>query len=220
MSDDASGLMLLVTAVWLVGVGVAFYVTRVGALRRLDASLVGTSIRETLTFAYCVALPVVLVMAGVISRDRLGLPTLETPDAALDLVRGMGWGVAATGAALISLWLGVSPLGARLPAATWTAVRDAGYLEPLWMLLRTAPAALLNDDGIGALIGMAGGIVLFAALGRFERPRTEARLGQLAVDLATTLVSALLFLATHNLLIMIFAHAALRVAAGLRRPTL
>ena len=120
----------------------------------------------------------------------------------------------ASAAAIVTLRLAARSIGAVLPGAAWTAARDALYLETLWALLRAAPANLLDDPYWGAIIGLGFGLGLFAALGRFNRPRSPAAIGQLGVDLACLLASALAFFATRNLPLCIGAHMAIRLGAS------
>jgi hypothetical protein len=162
-------------------------------------------------FLYCVAVPALLLIAGVISRDDLGVPDGQTLS---DWLRGAGIAASAAAAVIATLRLGARSVGALLPPTAWTLLRDAIYLETLWAFLRAAPANLLSDPYWGAIAGLALGLGLFAALGRFDPPRTPGAIGQLGVDLACLLASALVFYATRNLPLCMAAHAAIRFGAS------
>jgi len=180
-------------------------------LARLDASTLGASLREVAVFLYCVALPVLLLISGVVGSDDLGVPDSI---ALADWLRGTGIAASAGAAAIVTLRLAARSIGALLPAPTWTAVRDAIYLETLWALLRAGPGDFLNDPYWGAIGGVALGLGIFAALGRFDPPRSPAALGRLGVDLACLLASALVFFATRNLPLCMAAHALIRLGAS------
>ena len=47
-------------------------------LARLDASSLGATLREVVVFLYCVAVPALLLIAGVLGRDDLGVPDGQT----------------------------------------------------------------------------------------------------------------------------------------------
>jgi hypothetical protein len=208
-------------AVWLTGILGILLTRRADQgrwLARIEASILGATLREVVVFLYCVAAPAVLLIAGVISRDGLGDPDGQT---LTDWLRGAGIASSAAVAAVVTLRLAARSIGAVLPGAAWTAARDALYFEMLWAFLRSAPANLLADPYWGAILGIAFGLGLFAALGRFNRPRSPAAIGQLGVDLACLLASALVFFATRNLPLCIGAHMAIRLgasAAAIRAP--
>lgn len=180
-------------------------------LDRLDASALGATLREVVVFMFCVALPVLLLISGVVSRDSLGVPDGQSLPIWL---KGGGIAASAGAAAVVTLRLAARSVGARLPAATWTAARDAIYLETLWALLRAGLGGFLDDPYWGAIGGIALGLGIFAALGRFDRPRTPAAAGRLGVDLACLLASALVFYATRNLPLCMAAHALIRLGAS------
>lgn len=201
-------------AIWLAGIVAILLVRRADHgrwLTRLDASSLGATLREVVVFLYCVAAPALLLIAGIISRDDLGVPAWQT---LTDWLREAGVAASAAAAAVVTLRLAARSVGALLPAPAWMAARDAIYLETLWALLRAGPANALNDPYWGAIGGLALGLGLFAALGRFDPPRTPAAVGQLGVDLACLVASALVFYATRNLPLCMAAHAAIRLGAG------
>ena len=201
-------------AVWMAGILGILIFRRADHgrwLARLDASSLGATLREVVVFLYCVAVPALLLIAGVLGRDDLGVPDGQT---LADWLRGAGIAASAATAAAVTLRLGARSVGAVLPGAAWTAARDAIYLETLWAFLRAGPASMLNDPYWGAISGMAFGLGLFAALGRFDPPRTPPAMGQLGVELACLLASALVFFGTRNLPLCMAAHAAIRLGAG------
>ncbi len=200
-------------AVWLAGLLASLLSRRADHgrwLARLDASSLGATLREVVVFLYCVAAPALLLIAGVLSRDDLGVPDGQT---LTDWLRGAGIAASAAAAAVVTLRLAARSVGAMLPAPAWTAARDAIYLETLWAFLRAGPAHYLDDPYWGAISGMALSLVFFAALGRFDPPRTPGAVGKLGVDLACLAASALVFFATRNLPLCMAAHAAIRLGA-------
>ncbi len=217
--DPRAELLLWTAIVWLIGVvGVlaARYAEDGRWLARLSASTVGAAGREVLVFLYCVTLPALFLITGLVSREMLGFPDAGGGLTFEDWARGAGLATVAAAFALVSLRLGVTRLGAILPPPGWALVRDAVYWEALWALLRAAPALWMGGPYEGVAVGAAADLGFLLALGRFAAPRTAETLGQLAVDLACLLVSGLIFFATRNLALCIAAHTVVRLAASLR----
>jgi hypothetical protein len=201
-------------AVWLAGMVAILLARRADQgrwLSRLSATSLGAALREVVLFVYCVVTPALLLIGGIVGRDTLGLPDGQT---LTDWLRGAGIAASAAAAAILTLRLGARSVGALLPAAAWTALRDAIYLESLWALFRAGPASLFNDPYWGAITGVALGLAVFIALGRFEPPRAPGTIGQLGLDLACLLASALIFFATRNLPLCMAAHSAIRLGAS------
>jgi hypothetical protein len=89
-------------AIWLAGIVAILLVRRADHgrwLTRLDASSLGATLREVVVFLYCVAAPALLLIAGIISRDDLGVPAWQT---LTDWLREAGVAASAAAAAVVT----------------------------------------------------------------------------------------------------------------------
>lgn len=201
-----------------------------------EETTAGALLREVGLFAFMVGLPFGALISGASGIDLMALGRdLTAPDNILgfpfvDWARGIGQTSLVVASALAVLWLAgrVAP-GSRPWGIGVRAVRDAFYNETHWTFYRAAPALWLGDFYWGVVIGM-----IPVLLEWITHPDTSFWLATvegrqvLAVRLACLFSSGFLYLAAHNLWLMIAASFVIQVigsrlisyrAAGLPRHT-
>ncbi len=187
-----------------------------------EETTAGALLREAGLFAFMVGLPFGALISGASGVDLMAMgKDLTASDSILgfpfvDWVRGVGQTSLVVICVLVVLWLAgrVAP-GSRPWGVGVMGVRDAFYHEVHWTFYRAAPALWLGDFYWGAVIGMIPLIVEWITHPdtSFWLVTVEGR-QVLAVRLACALTSAFLYLATHNLWLMIAANFVIQVAGS------
>lgn len=190
-----------------------------GLIQFAEETTAGALLREIGLFAFMVGLPFGALISGASGVDLMAMgKDLTAPDSILgfpfvDWARGVGQTSLVVACVLVVLWLAghVAP-GNRPWGVGVLGVRDAFYQEVHWTFYRAAPALWLGDYYWGAVIGMILVIVEW-----ITHPDTSFWLATvegrqvLAVRLACALSSAFLYLATHNLWLMIAANLVIQI---------
>ena len=173
---------------------------------------------DVLRLAYYLLLPYLILYQGCVSLLDLGL-------ADLDWIRGLGLTVALGSGSLLLLallWRQHARLvgsAALLPQARWLeqplgwafVLREAILLEAWWALCRS-PMLLLAGPYFGVYLGLLVlyGVGLLNARTRYELGQPGLREG-IVLTASLALVTATLYLFTHNLWLCIGLHFLLRL---------
>lgn len=187
-----------------------------------EETTAGALLREVGLFAFMVGLPFGALISGASGVDLMAMgKDLTASDSILgfpfvDWVRGVGQTSLVVLCVLVVLWLaGRAAPGSQPWGVGVMGVRDAFYHEVHWTFYRAAPALWLGDFYWGVVIGMIPVIVEW-----ITHPDTSFWLATvegrqvLAVRLACALTSGFLYLATHNLWLMIVANFVIQVAGS------
>jgi hypothetical protein len=182
-------------------------------LRLLDESRWGWLMREMGAFLVMVGIPFFALITGAVGVNGMALGADLTDPSALagftfaNWVRWVDSVFVLVALVLVILWLGArsAPRG-QAWALGWQAVRDALYNEVHWTFYRAAPALFLSDPYWGVVIGALLVFVEWYAFPISEiPPHTVEGRQYLTLLLACLFVSCFLYLATHNLWLMIIA---------------
>lgn len=186
--------------------------------------------REAMRFIYYLGIPFLAATSGAIGTDLLGIRGTDWVEGKSaqgflweDWARGAGLATAAVlsigGVWLLSRLLSsrsrLAPLPLHLPGAAWQRLLNALYDQVHWAFYRSGPILWLDDVYWGVFVGLA--LVLFqASLNPAHRwalkdPETAA---PPLIRLGIAWISALIFLATHNLWLTLAAHLTLAMFLG------
>ncbi len=170
-------------------------------------------------FLNIVGIPFAGLVLGIIRSDLMGLgadlgnPAQLAGFTFASWIRGIGISIAVTIIVLFVIRLGDHMAGTGAShTSTYSLLRSAVYDELHWAFYRVAPIVLINDVFFGVILGVTLVLLEFAC-----RPRYHLGSGftlsndnlnrlDLVLRLVCLLVSSFLFLATHNLYVMIMAH--------------
>jgi len=174
---------------------------------------------QTVRLIYCVLLPYVALLRGVVSPKEMGLTDL-------DWLPNLGWGLVLTvgGWALLSWgWRGFVQTAAEYPCPEnlvladasrgWSyALREAACYQMSWAFYRTAFVSYLGlYHGVFLALGVLflAGVCDPATRSAWNLPGKREALLHTA---SLALVTALVFLFTGNLWICIASHVVLQIA--------
>lgn len=210
----AAGSLLLGTAI----VNVA-HRSGAGRLAQLARASAGGLLYEFSLFTFCVGLPFVALILGLLGVDALALGRLRA-DAWLGFAPG-AWvsGTLAAGGATASalgLVYAARPEGRLLfPNSLLLSIRDTLYDEARWALLRTPGWVWLASPYWAAAAGMGLMLLEWVLHPEFSQQlrNTDGRT-RLFLRFTCACVSALLFIATQNLWLMILADLAVRAVGS------
>jgi hypothetical protein len=191
-------------------------------LHLLDESRWGALLRELGAFVVMVGIPFVALILGAVDVHVMGLGAdLMDPDALAGFtfanwMRGVGMAFCVVAVLLLTLWLGARAAPHGQPwQPGWLAVRDALYNEVHWAFYRAAPALLLMDAYWGVVIGAVLVLAEWFISPAFEvPPRSVEGRQYLTLRLGCLFASGFLYLATHNLWLMIVADLVIQLAGS------
>ena len=179
---------------------------------------------EAVRFLYYIGIPYAALLRGVALPRLMGLTHL-------DWVKGIGLGTALGGGAFLLLaliwwWyaraIAALPLSARERRGAglgddstngWILLREAIYLETHWAFYRSAAILLLDDYYAGVFLGF-----LLVTLEWSINPawRTDLSVPWRSVNIllrwSLALVTAIIFLFTHNLWLLVPIHWGIEMA--------
>ena len=178
--------------------------------------------REAGYFMLMVGIPFIALITGAVGVDLMALGgDLATPGRIFgftfaDWVRGTGVAAAAVLSVLAVLWFGARTAP---QAEHWhigpLALRDAFYNEVHWTFYRAAPALFLGDPYWGVLIGGLLVMIEWAAHpDASEGLKSIEGRQYMILRLACLFCSGFLYLATHNLWLMIVANLVIQLAGS------
>ncbi len=221
--DTRIQLTLGVAASIVIGVvGLIAYRARGDAYWRDSGT--GSLLAEIALFVYHIGLPFLALIAGSISLDLLGLGTDWSRGDHLAGFTLPQWFTGLAGAAGAVAFVLIALAGAKAPRTTtgydssgFTWLRDAIYDEAHWVLYRSPFVLLFDDLFFGALAGLA--LVGLEWIIRQRIAPRESDRNERMLTLLCALTSALLYITTQNLWLMIGAHIVARAVGQRLIPT-
>lgn len=202
---------------FLVGQVAAQALQRSARLRRLRQSAIGEIGAEIGCFVHGVGLPFAAMIGGALPQNMLGLGaswfgagqwagfTLQA------WLRGIGALAATLAFVFLVVWAAqrsTSDRAVRTPRSVLAVARTALYSEPRWALYRAFLIILFADAYLGSALGFGVALLeqMFWSPGLRSRRSVTDRLDAFELVLALG-VSAVLYLATQNLWLMLVGHA-------------
>jgi hypothetical protein len=203
----------------------AIYRLENGRLLKLaESSAFGALAREAGVFVLMVGIPFVALITGAAGLDLMAMGADVSVAGAdriagftfLDWVRGIGISIAVVVSILLVLWLGNRNAPHGQPwGVGWLGLREAIYNEVHWTFYRATPTLWLNDPYWGVIVGAAL-VLLEWASHPDAREWLQSIEGRqfVTLRLACLLSSSFLYLAAHNLWLMIVVNLIIQWAGS------